>query len=218
MNYNIPTNTSFSFFKEAFTKNFVDADGDFPCEVVILSLPDPLSGKLYYDGKLVEVGNCFPVVKSNLLSFLRLKQGFINTSFNFKISDNNQNKQYSDMATVTINIGAYVNQAPSEVGDLSVVMAYAATKTFTTADFTTGLTPPYSDPEGDAPSKLKVLSLPATGLLKLNGVNVTVNQEIVFANISGGLLTYKGDDATTVEANTSFNFSISDAGSGLFTA
>ena len=218
MNYNIPTNTSFSFFPEVFTKDFADIDNDSPCEVVILSLPDPEEGVLHYNGSLTLVGDSFAICDSNSLKFLRLKQGIINTSFNFKISDNNQNKQYSDMATVTINIGAYTNLAPSEVGDLSVVIAHAATKTFTAADFTTGLTPPYSDPEGDAPSKLKVLTLPATGLLKLNGVNVTVNQEIVFANITAGLLTYRGDDATTIEANTSFEFSISDTGSGLFTA
>jgi hypothetical protein len=218
MNYNIPKSSSFNFFKEAFTKNFTDLDGDSPCEVVIISLPDPFMGQLNYNGKKVEIDMCFPVSNANLLSFFRLTNEAINTSFNFVISDNNQNKQYSNMATVTLNIGAYTNQAPSQVGDLSVTMAHAATKVFSVADFTTGLTPPYADPEGDAPSKLKILTLPSSGLVKLNGVNVTVNQEIPFANISSGLLTYVSDGSTLTVINTSFDFSISDTGSGIFTS
>jgi hypothetical protein len=218
MNYNIKVNESFNFFPGAFTKNFVDDDGDFPCEVVILSLPDPDSGLLYYNNVLVKIEDCFPVSKSNLLSFKRLKQGIINTFFNFKVSDNNQNKLYSKMAKVTISIGAYTNLPPNQVGNLSVPLNHGATKTFTVADFTTGLVPPYQDPEGDAPSKLKILSLPASGTLKLSGTNVTVNQDIVFANIASGLFTYVSNSSTLTAVSAEFNFSISDAGSGLFTS
>jgi len=216
--YNIEAGTSFSFFREVFTKNFSDADGDKPCDVVILSLPDPFMGQLNYDGKKVEIGDCFPIGKANLLTFFRLTNNAIITSFNFRISDNNQNKLYSNMAVVNINIGAYVNLQPDEVGDLSVSIAHAATKVFTTADFTTGLVPAYHDPEGDSPSKLKVLSLPTSGLLKLNGVNVILNQEITFANITAGLFIYVADSSVLTAVSTSFDFSISDTGSGLFTS
>lgn len=218
MNYNIPIGTSFNFFTGVFTKNFSDFDGDAACEVVIRSLPDPTMGILRFNTTLVTVGFCFPVSQSDKLSFLRVSNQAINTSFNFVISDNNQNKQYSKMATVTLNIGAYVNQQPSSVGDLSVTMAHASVKTFSTVDFTTGLTPPYSDPEGDAPSKLKILTLPASGFVKLNGVNVTVNQEIPFASITAGLMTYVSDGSVVTSISTSFDFSISDTGSGLFTS
>lgn len=209
---------SFNFYKEVFTKNFTDADGDLPCEVVILSLPDASKGKLNYEEKEVEIGDCFPVQKANLLSFLRLTNDAILTSFNFKISDNNQNKLYSNMAVVTINIAAYVNLKPDEVGDLAISMAHAATKIFTITDFTTSLVPAYHDPEGDAPSKLKVLSLPTSGLLKLNGVNVTVNQEILFSQIIAGNFIYVADGTVMTAITTSFNFSVADSGSGLFTS
>lgn len=218
MSYNVKVGESFNFFKEAFVKNFTDDDGDFPCEVVILSLPDETCGLLYYSGTLVKINDCFSVAKSNLLTFKRLKQGIINTFFNFKISDNNQNKQYSNMAKVTISIGAYTNLPPDVVGDLTVpTINHGATKIFTVTDFTTGLVPPYHDPEGDAPSKLKVLSLPNSGKLKLNGIDVTVSQEIAFPNIASGLFTYVSDGSNLNAINTEFNFSISDSGSGLFT-
>lgn len=218
MNYNIIAGQSFSFPKETFTKNFQDLDGDQPCEVVILSLISAQTGVIKFDGKPVEEGTCFALKEVSKLTFTRNNNLSINDSFNFKISDSNQNKLYSNMATVTINIGAYTNLQPSQVGDLSVTINNAATKIFSTTDFTTGLTPPYVDPENDAPSKLKVLTLPASGLLKLNGVNVVVNQEIPFASIAGGLFTYVSAQGETSAIATSFDFAISDTGSGLFTS
>jgi hypothetical protein len=122
------------------------------------------------------------------------------------------------MATVTINVAAYINQAPSQVGNLSVSILHGAVRTFTGADFTTGLSPVYSDPEGDAPSKLKVQTLPTSGVLKLAGVAVVQNQEILFSDIQAGSFTYHADAANNSAINTTFTFAMSDVGSGLFTS
>lgn len=216
---NIPVGTYINAFDQnTFTKNFLDPNEDRPCEVMILSLPDPSKGKLYFNLIPVEVNFTFNYKESDKLTYLRISELDISDSFEFKISDNNQNKLYSNMATVTINISAYTNLPPDSVGNLNVTINHAATKVFTTADFTTGLSPAYHDPEGDAPSKLKVLSLPNSGLLKLNGVNVIVNQEIPFANITSGLFIYVSDGTVNSAINTSFNFAISDTGSGIFTS
>lgn len=218
MNYNIKAGKSFSFFKEAFTNGFSDSNGDSYCEILILGIINKDKGILYYKGIAVKAGDCIPVEKISGLSFYRVSPGAINEKIEFKVSDNNQNKLYSNMATVTINIAAYVNLAPSQVGNLTVPMNHAATKTFSQADFTTGLTPPYQDPEGDAASKLKVLTLPNSGTLKLNGVLVIVNQEIPFTSIASNLFTYLSDANTTTAINTFFTFAISDIGSGQFTS
>jgi hypothetical protein len=218
MNYNIKVGESFSFSKEAFTNGFSDIDGDNPCEVLILSLPDENVSQLNYNGKKVIVGDCFPINNSNLLTFFRKKNTAINTSFNFKISDNNQNKLYSNMAKVLITIAAHINLPPSQVGDLTVSINHGSIRTFTKADFTTGLNPPYKDPEGDQPSKLKILGLTASGKLKLNGVDVIINQEIDFSSIESGLFIYSSDTSNTQLINTEFDFSISDTGSGKFTS
>jgi hypothetical protein len=218
MNYNIGPGQSFAFFKEAFTNGFSDLDGDSYCEILILGIMNSSIGVLNYKEKPVSVGDCIPISKVSDLKFQRVTFGAVQASIKFKISDNNQNKLYSNMATVTINIGAYVNLAPSQVGDLSISMNHAAIRIFNRADFTTGLNPPYQDPEGDAPSKLRILSLPVSGVLKLNGGAVGANQEISFADIDSALFVYESDSSNTEVINTDFDFAISDTGSGNFTS
>ena len=51
----------------------------------------------------------------------------------------------------------------------------------------------YSDPEGQPMVAVKITTLPAEGLLKLNGVNVVGGQEISEADLRAGLLTYTGN-------------------------
>ena len=122
------------------------------------------------------------------------------------------------MAIFNINVTAYDNQPPV-VGDGERTTNYGEAITLTRADFTTNTTPPYYDPEGDAPITLRIDSLPAGGLLKLNGVDVVVNQELDFVtDIDSGLFTYTPDLNSTEAHTVDFNFSIADAGSGLFTS
>lgn len=120
------------------------------------------------------------------------------------------------MALFNINVTAYDNQPPV-IGDGSRSTNYGEPITLTRADFTTNTNPPYSDPEGDSPLNLKITSLPAFGILKLNGVAVTVNQEISFINsIDAGHLTYTPDVNNTSAHDVNFNFQISDAGSNTY--
>jgi hypothetical protein len=121
------------------------------------------------------------------------------------------------MANFTITVDGYTNLPPTEVGDGSATTDHAATIVYTRAMFTTNTIPPYSDPEGDAALNLKITSLPASGLLKLNGVNVTLNQILSFVDhIDAGLFTYVPDAGILAAYNTSFTFEISDAGSLTF--
>jgi len=121
------------------------------------------------------------------------------------------------MATFTVTTQEQTNQPPSQVGNGSAVTDYGVTYTFTVADFTTNTSPVYADPEGDAASQLRIITnLPATGELQLNGVPVTLNQVIDFADISAGLFTFVPDAATTSAYVDTFDFEISDSGSGVF--
>lgn len=120
------------------------------------------------------------------------------------------------MALFTITTNQYVNQPPSQVGNGTASTNYGEVYTFTVANFTTQTTPVYVDPEGDTAAQLRILSLPATGLLKLNNVNVTINQIIPFTSIGSGLFTYTPDNNTTTSYNALFNFEIADSGSGIF--
>lgn len=120
------------------------------------------------------------------------------------------------MALFTVTTNEYTNQPPSQVGNNTISTNYGVTKVFTRANFTTETTPPYTDPEGDTAFQLKVISLPATGTLQLNGVNVSLNQVINFTDIDAGLFTYVPDNGITTSYNANFNFEIADSGSGIF--
>lgn len=120
------------------------------------------------------------------------------------------------MALFTVTTNAKVNEPPSQVGDGAASTDYGDTYIFTVADFTTNTSPVYVDPEGDAAALLKITVLPTTGELQLNGVPVTTNQEIDFADISSNLFTYVPDNAELGIVIDPFEFEIADAGSGVF--
>lgn len=120
------------------------------------------------------------------------------------------------MASFTITINGSVNLPPATIGDGTQTTDYGTVLVYTTADFTSNTTPPYSDPEGDAALNLKVLSLPVTGVLKYDSILVTTNQIISFADIALGKFTYTPDNSVTTSYNSAFTFTIADAGSGEF--
>ena len=76
-----------------------------------------------------------------------------------------------------------VNDAPVS-SDSSVSVTEDVAYVFSASDFG------YSDIDGDSLSKVRITELPTNGALRLNGVLVTQNQEIIRANIDSGLLTF----------------------------
>lgn len=123
----------------------------------------------------------------------------------------------NNMGTFTITSAAYINQAPSSIGDYSLSVSNRAVSTLTLAMFTTDTTPAYADPEGDAAASVRIDTLPADGILYLDGVAVIAGQEISVADINSNLLTYESPDQDALDSDT-FEFSIADAGSGLYSS
>ena len=126
---------------------------------------------------------------------------------------------YNNVAEeVILNVEAdsSINQQPTAVGDGSANVVLGSEVVITKAMLTTELSIPYSDPEGDAADKLKVLALASFGTLKLNGSPVTINQEIDFTDIDAGLLTYLSTSIPGIGESESFQFEISDTGSNIF--
>lgn len=136
----------------------------------------------------------------------------------FKSLNTNINNYFTEMANFNITINNQENLPPTEVGDGSKTINYGSILTFTRADFTSNTTPPYSDPEGDPASLLKILSLPTRGFIKLNNTRVTVNQIISFDDIDAGLLTYESDNSIINKNTEGFTFAIADKGSSQFTS
>tara|TARA_R110000772_G_scaffold62241_1_gene139993 strand:+ start:1638 stop:2378 length:741 start_codon:yes stop_codon:yes gene_type:complete len=118
------------------------------------------------------------------------------------------------MAIFTITVDQYVNKEPSVIGDNTINVIYENNlHTFTEADFTTNTNPKYEDPEGDSALSLQITNLPSIGEIRLNNVAILLNDEILFTDIIGGLLTYRIDFLQTTAISTSFTFTISDTGS-----
>ena len=97
----------------------------------------------------------------------------------FQVNDGSAN---SAAVTRNVNVTA-VNDAPV-LGAVGVGGVEDTTVAFTLANFTGS----YSDVEGGTLASIKVVGLPATGTLKLSGVNVNVNDVILAANL--GNLSY----------------------------
>lgn len=203
----------FYFDKLIFTTNYYDTENDLPLDVKILS--EPVYGILMFNNIIVHQNFVFNINEVNKLVYIRVSKEEYSEEITFRTSDNNPNKLYSNMATFTINVNEYINLPPDAIGDNELTVNNRQTLVFSQSDFTTNTTPPYDDPEGDGPYKLKVKTLPSQGLLKLNGVNVVMNQEILFTQINSGLLTFVPDN-TDAAFTVDFDFDISDLGSEQF--
>lgn len=116
----------------------------------------------------------------------------------------------------TITNSGSANSRPSQIGANTVATTYGTSYVFTLADFTTGTTPPYADPEDDALSYIKVLTLPSQGELHVNDVAISANTIVSVGVISTGNFklvppaTAPGGISETVP---SFTFDCADAGS-----
>lgn len=136
------------------------------------------------------------------------------------------NDFYVKMAKFEIQVEVPINLPPSQVGDnfKSVLSKEGNSSTqdpplvFTSAMFTTETTPAYEDPEGDAPFKLRIDTLPESGVIEFNEVPVVIGQEILLSDVDLGLLVYHPDEDLEQDNLVDFNFSVSDVGSEQFTS
>jgi len=119
-------------------------------------------------------------------------------SFTFTVSDGAGGSIGSTVFALTID---GENDAP-EVADVPVEGYEDSDVTFSASDFTDKFT----DAENDSLAKIQILSLPANGVLKLNGEPVTLDQEIDAADIP--YLTFTPDE--NWNGSTSFDFNASD--------
>jgi len=198
------------------TPAYSDPEDDALSYIKILSLP--ATGTLKLNGVDIILGDQVGSGQISTGNLTYVSAGDGDYTFEFDAADIGSNS-LSGLSTgkITIAVASAVNQPPSVVGNNTFVLSYGDAKLFTVADFTTKTTPPYADPEGDFPSKVKILTLPANGTLKFNGTNVIVNQEVTVAEIASGYLVYVPDLLVETLQNLTFNFSVSDVGSGLFT-
>ncbi|MGB7520642.1 MAG: tandem-95 repeat protein, partial [Spirulinaceae cyanobacterium] len=118
-------------------------------------------------------------------------------SFTYTIDDGNGG---TDTATVTLNING-VNDAPT-ISDINKVGDEDTVISFTAADFTDV----FNDVEGDSLNQINIVSLPPSGILRLNDIIVGAGDSIAAADL--GKLNFTPD--ANFNGNTSFAWNASD--------
>lgn len=218
LEYSVP----YTFTEDDFTINtnpqYSDPENDAPLKLKITDYPSDNSNQLLLNN--IEVSendeiDFTDIINGNLIfqsdSSIISENTF---SFNFDIADSGSETYSGLEGLVLITVNEQVNLPPSQIGDGEVTIDDDQILTFTESMFT-DTTPEYSDPESDPPSKLKIVSLPSTGEIRLNNVPIMINQIIDFSDINASKLKYFPDDVTTTSLEN-FEFQIADSGSNNF--
>jgi VCBS repeat-containing protein len=129
-------------------------------------------------------------------------------TFKYQVSDGTT---FSNAATVTINVTA-VNDAPVAVDDNLTTAEDTSLTITTTALFGSDGTGPVNDSDVDSASftTIRITQLATDGVLKLNGVAVTLNQVISLADITAGKLVFVPDGNENGSPYATFQYQVSD--------
>jgi hypothetical protein len=196
-----------------FTVNFSDPDGDSYGNVIVTSLP--AQGFLLYNGQEVAAGS--RVLAPELLEYWLLYDTSIevNTTFNFRISDDNlQNPMYSSAKTITLRRYAdSIGNQSATIGDNTVYAENLATTVLIPSMFTDG-NPAYSDPENDPLDAIRIDRIGSNnlGVYNYNGSPVVIGQIITSAELSAGAFIHVGASTNDISSDT-LEFSARDTGS-----
>ncbi|MDD2742793.1 MAG: cadherin-like domain-containing protein, partial [Rhodocyclaceae bacterium] len=123
------------------------------------------------------------------------------TTFGFKVSDGTATS--ASAYTATLNVSA-VNDAPT-AGNRSLTVIEDTARVLALTDFG------FADVDtGNTLQKLTITTLETKGALKLNGVDVILNQVVSAADITAGKLIYTPAANANGTAYTTFGFKVSD--------
>lgn len=199
----------YTFSEADFTKDFSDAEGHGPDNIIIKSLP--VTG-LLYDDEAVIIGQI--IYNPSLLVYDRNNAVGYSDTFNFSIFDDYADSPKESIDTlITINV-ADAENLPATVGDNTIYSDNRIITVLTLEMFTSQLAPPYNDPENDLIDAIRVdqISEANLGVYKLDGVEVSEGDIITREDLANNLFTHTGADVDTVSSDT-FTFSARDEGS-----
>jgi gliding motility-associated-like protein len=100
-------------------------------------------------------------------------------SYGFSAGTGGKNN-FHEVRNLEINLPGLIVETEPVVSDISKTVQENTTLPFTSTDFTSK----FSSQENKPLQKIKVISLPLNGVLKLSGVNIVANQEIINANLN----------------------------------
>lgn len=159
--------------------NDLDANGN---PITAIKVTDPSSGTL-----TLNANGSFTYINNNGAS--------TSDSFNYKVNDG-----IADGNAVTVSIT--VVNTPPQVSNISKTSMEYLPMPFQVSDFVSK----YTDPNGDPLVKVRIITLPLNGILKLYGTPLVLNQEIPVAELAG--LTF--EPAFNWSGTTNFTWNGSD--------
>ena len=183
---------------------FSDVDtGDTLSSVMITTLPT--AGSLMLNGNNVTLNQeilSVDIMAGRLIFIPETNaNGAGYASFGFIVSDGMAYSATS--STITVNVTA-VNDAPTSASTIITANEDTA-KVLSITNFT------FSDVDvGNTLTKVMITSLPTAGSLKLNGVLLTVNKEIIVTDIITGKLIYMPALNANGNSYSSFGYKVSD--------
>ncbi|WP_230146720.1 cadherin-like domain-containing protein, partial [Pedobacter sp. Bi126] len=179
-----------------FTSKFTDKDNNPLTKIRIVDLP--LNGTLQLNGVAITVGQEIIAADLDKITFVPNADWNGSTSFNWNGSD----------GTAYAVSNAPVNITVTPVNDVPVVAAISKSGVedtpipFAAADFTSKFT----DKDNNPLTKIRIVDLPLNGTLQLNGIAITVGQEIIAADLDKITFVPNAD----WNGSTSFNWNGSD--------
>jgi hypothetical protein len=140
--------------------------------------------------------------------------------FYIRVSDNPTDYLYSTQQRVDI-ISTVASEdssnQPATIGDNTIYTTNRAVTVLTLAMFTTGLNPPYNDPEADLIDAIRIdeISSANVGIFYYNGSPLQVNDIITRVVLNAGLFTHEAPNQDAINSDV-INFSARDEGSGIW--
>lgn len=194
----------YAFSASDFNSTYSDPEGNIFAGLRITSLET--AGALKLNGVDIALNEVVSAadLASSLLTFTPAlnANGNAYATFTFEVWDGSD---YSASGyTLTVNVGA-VNDAPT-AGNSNITVTEDVTYQFSTGDFNTA----YLDEEGNAFSGIRITGLETAGSLKLNGIDIAVNDIVSSAALTSSLLTFTPSANATGSNYATFTFSVSD--------
>jgi hypothetical protein len=178
--------------------------------VIITTLPG--AGLLQFDGAAVTARQSVPVADLGKLIFTPAADGYGTpyTSFTFQVQDDGaatSGGMDTDPTPNTLTINLTPINDPPVGADKSITLLEDNKYTFAAADFG------FSDPDDTPAHQLKAVlltTLPAAGVLQLNGATVTATRSVAAADL--GQLTFTPAANGNGSSYASFTFQVQDDG------
>ena len=165
-----------TFSTADFTAQFDDADGDPLVSVRITELPT--NGTLFLNDEVVAINTEIDAADLATLTLVPDADYVGTVSFGWSGSDGTA---YANPAA-TVNVDfAPQPDAPMVTEVVKDPVDEEQPVIFSAPDFSDR----FSDVDGEALAKIQITYLPTNGTLQLNGADVTVDQEILLANLAG---------------------------------